>query len=203
MSEVSDLKDENEARTVLKNIEQNFNHIFTSSEEYSPNFIACLVEIAIKHAANIRLDASAVGMACLNSLQQSFGIVLLEEYLALNENGRPRSSSDDDDDEGQQTSRPPATKRMRMSETAEGETSVAVATASSATSSAYNDEAVIWIELAKLYRSMNDYDSIKGIFAGSAKRKNIVTEFTKNGLEFESNNDYYKVKYEYKQNNSI
>ena len=177
---------------VQKNIELNFNRIFTSSEAYSPNFIACLIEIAIKHAESIRLDSSAVGLACLNSLQQSFGIILLEEYLALNENGRSNKSISgggrvDDDDGGDgndlaataaksRIGGPPASKRMRMCET-----------------TCQNEEAAMWIELAKLYRSMNDYDSIKGIFAGSTKRKNIVTEFTKNGLEFESNSDYYKV----------
>lgn len=179
---------------VQKNIELNFNRIFTSSEAYSPNFIACLIEIAIKHAESIRLDSSAVGLACLNSLQQSFGIILLEEYLALNENGRSNRSIsggggggrvDDDDVDGNdlevtatkgRIGGPPASKRMRMCEP-----------------TWQNEEAAMWIELAKLYRSMNDYDSIKGIFAGSTKRTNIVTEFTKNGLEFESNSDYYKV----------
>ena len=49
----------------------------------------------------------------------------------------------------------------------------------------------MWIELAKLYRSMNDYDSIKGIFM---KKQNLTSEFTKNGLHHESNNDFYQAK---------
>ncbi len=50
---------------------------------------------------------------------------------------------------------------------------------------------MLWIELAKLYRSMNDYDSIKGIFL---KKKSLTSEFTQNGFNFESNNDYYQAK---------
>lgn len=143
-----------------------------SSDAYNPNFIGCLVEIALKHAASFRLDSSAIGLACLNSLQQSFGIILLEEYLALSENGKGKAGVDDDGDESE--SRGPAMKRLKLSGARKED-----------------QEAVIWIELAKLYRSMNDYDSIKGIF--TKKKRDIVTKFTKDGFEFESNNDYYQV----------
>ena len=49
----------------------------------------------------------------------------------------------------------------------------------------------MWIELAKLYRSINDFDSIKGIFN---KNQNLTTEYTKKGLEFESNNDFFQAR---------
>lgn len=38
---------------------------------------------------------------------------------------------------------------------------------------------------------MNDYDSIKGIFL---IKKSLTNEFTQNGFNFESNNDYYQAK---------
>jgi DNA-dependent protein kinase catalytic subunit len=56
-------------------------------------------------------------------------------------------------------------------------------------------ETVLWIELAKLYRSMNDYDSIKGIFE---KNTTLTTEFTQQGFEHESNNNYYRARDCYK-----
>jgi hypothetical protein len=38
---------------------------------------------------------------------------------------------------------------------------------------------------------MNDYDSIKGIFM---QKNNLTTEYTQNGFNFESNNDYYQAR---------
>ena len=38
---------------------------------------------------------------------------------------------------------------------------------------------------------MNDYDSIKGIFS---KKNDITTSFTKDGFNYESNNDYYQAR---------
>ncbi len=55
------------------------------SDSYHPNFIACILEIALKHAKMFRLDVNSVSTACLNSFQQSLGIILIEEYLILNE----------------------------------------------------------------------------------------------------------------------
>ena len=50
---------------------------------------------------------------------------------------------------------------------------------------------LLWIELAKLYRSINDYDSIKGIFM---KKSTLTSDFTKNGLLHESNNDFHRAR---------
>ena len=78
--------------------------MLTSSESNSPNFIACILEIGLKHAKSLRLDISSVSMACLNSLQQPLGIILLEEYLILNEIN-----------ENDETNAPPTTKRLKLS----------------------------------------------------------------------------------------
>lgn len=58
-----------------------------SSDSYNPNFIKCVLEIALKHAKEFKLDIKSVSDACFNSLQQSLGIMLIEEYIILNENG--------------------------------------------------------------------------------------------------------------------
>ncbi len=75
-----------------------------SSESNSPNFIACILEIGLKHAKSLRLDIAFVSMACLNSLQQPLGIILLEEYLILNEMN-----------ENDESNAPPTTKRLKYS----------------------------------------------------------------------------------------
>lgn len=126
------------------------------------------MEIALKHAKIFRLDANAISVVSLNSLQQPLGIILMEEYLALNEN-----SSDETPDQAA-----PAKKRIKLGKDCDN----------------LDDESTLWIELAKLYRSMNNYDCLKGIFS---HKKNIVTEFTKNGFYHESNNDYYQARKNY------
>ena len=79
--------------------------MLTSSESNSPNFVACIIEIGLKHAKSLRLDIASVSVACLNSLQQPLGVVLLEEYLILNENSELEDS----------TSVPPNNKRAKLS----------------------------------------------------------------------------------------
>lgn len=164
MSEISYLKDESEAQTILKNIELNFNKMFNSSEAYNPNFIASILEIALNHAKNFRLDIDYLSTACLSSLQQSLGIILVEEYLALEENCADEL-----------TNTAPSVKRIKLSNDAERA----------------SDQSQLWIHLAKLYRSMNDYDSIKGIFT---RKKHIVTSYTIDGFYYESNNDFFQAR---------
>ena len=102
LSELFYLKDEIEAQATIKSIELNMNAMLNSSESYNPDFIACILKIALKHVSKFRLDASSVSCACLNSIQQSLGIVLLEEYIILNEH------------QGEQSDAQPMTKRIKL-----------------------------------------------------------------------------------------
>ncbi len=135
--------------------------MLNASESYHPNFIACLLEIALRHARLFQLDSEVISTACLNSSQQSLGVVLLEEYIIIGES--------------ETMLRPPEAKRAKLSAEIEKK----------------NKESILWIELAKLYRSMNDYDNIKGVFM---KKSDLTTEFTKNGLMHESASDFYNAK---------
>lgn len=53
----------------------------------------------------------------------------------------------------------------------------------------------LWIELVKLYRSMNDYDSLKGIFL---IKSDLVSSYTVKGIDFEAVNDYFSARKVYK-----
>ena len=59
--------------------------MLNKSDTYNSNFIACILEIAIKHSKIFRLDLNSISTASLNSFQQSLGIILIEEYLILDE----------------------------------------------------------------------------------------------------------------------
>jgi DNA-dependent protein kinase catalytic subunit len=126
------------------------------SESYNANFVACIIEIANKHSSYFQLDTNLISTSCLNSLQQTLGIILIEEYIIKNKHTIEAA---------------PSAKRMKLS----------IKT---------TDEISLWIELAKLYRSINDYDSIKGIFT---RNINLMTEYTRKALEHESNYDYFNA----------
>lgn len=81
LSEITYLKDETESKVIVNSIEQNLNTMLSISDSYNPNFIACILEVSLKHADLFKLDSSCITNACLNSFQQSLGIVLIEEYL--------------------------------------------------------------------------------------------------------------------------
>ncbi|CAF0815340.1 unnamed protein product [Brachionus calyciflorus] len=158
LSELSYLKDDQEIDKIITNLTCYFNTMLNNSDSFNPNFISCILEIAIKNSKYIILEPSLITTACLNSLQQPLGIILLEEYLVNEEDSLEPSSN----------------KKIRLDNKFR-----------------YSKESVLWIELAKLYRSMNDYDSIKGIFM---VKSNLVTDYTKRGLDFEANNDYYAAR---------
>ena len=51
------------------------------SESFNSNFVSCIIEIANKHSNDFQLDTKLISSACLNSLQQTIGIILIEEYI--------------------------------------------------------------------------------------------------------------------------
>lgn len=99
----------------------------------------------------LSLEPTSVSTACLTSLQQPIGIMLLEKQLLQIE------------DEG-----PSNHKRARSS----------VAPPSQVTTT--------WIELSKLYRSLGDYDVLRGIFTGHIGTKSE----TQKALEAEARGDF-------------
>ena len=56
----------------------------TAAAADSTSFVKCVLEVALRHAARFRLDVAAIGTAALASMQQPVGILLLEEYIILN-----------------------------------------------------------------------------------------------------------------------
>jgi hypothetical protein len=131
------LKNETESSQIYKKIEQYLNLMLETSIEYNSNFIACVLEIAMENLKNFRLNASLIAQSCLNSLQQPLGIILLEEYLIhyeLNVRDSTTKSS---------------SKRLKLSP-------------NSIDHKIDEYESKLWFELAQLYRSLDDYDSIKG-----------------------------------------
>lgn len=164
------MKDEYACQEVLHQIEKNLNHMLESSKYFNSNFIACLLEIAIKHSRNFQLNIGLVSAACLNSSQQSLGIVLLENYLIINGERKKPPKHD-----GASSSKKPKTSLKN--------------------DASRSEDLHLWIELAKLYRSINDHDSLKGIFT---HKLDSVTKYTQLAFEYEANCDFVSARDCYK-----
>ena len=165
LSEINFLKDENETNETKMAIQANLNNMLEKSDSYNANFVACIIEIGLKHSNDFQLDTKLISTACLNSLQQTLGIILIEEYIIENETKQSTFSA-------------PSAKRIKLS------------------NSKSTEEISLWIELAKLYRSINDYDSVKGIFT---RNMNSMTNYTFKALVYESNFDYYNARKSYEE----
>ncbi|XP_029002542.1 DNA-dependent protein kinase catalytic subunit isoform X2 [Betta splendens] len=128
----------------------NMNTFLSRSTLCFPPFIACVQDMCYQHKELQELDPAAISSTCMMSLQQPWGILLLEESLLH---------------AGVQAE-PPA-KRSRGRKEIPPDTKK-------------------WIHLAKLYRTLEDYDVVRGIFGGKIGTKSI----TSSALLAEANSDF-------------
>ncbi|XP_056317923.1 DNA-dependent protein kinase catalytic subunit [Danio aesculapii] len=149
--EMERLKSNKETADILKELVQTLNAFLNKSTVYFPPFISCIQDMSYHHKALLGVEPSLVSAACLASLQQPMGILLLEESLL----------------HGTGVSEEPPSKRARGKRELPPDTER-------------------WIHLAKLYRSLGDYDVVRGIFSGKIGTKSIT--FT--ALQAEAKSDY-------------
>ncbi|XP_015748747.1 PREDICTED: DNA-dependent protein kinase catalytic subunit-like [Acropora digitifera] len=139
-----------EAANVASDINTAVNNMVSSSTKFFPAFISSIQDICY-HEHKLSIDPTSVSAACLTSLQQPIGIMLLEKQLLQSE------------DSGQSSR-----KRAR------------------GLAAPPSQETITWIELSRLYRSLGDYDVLRGIFTGHIGTKPI----TQKALEAEARGDF-------------
>ncbi|XP_068717854.1 DNA-dependent protein kinase catalytic subunit-like isoform X1 [Montipora capricornis] len=149
-SQIEEKLSEREARNVTSDVKTAVNNMISSTTQFFPPFISSLQDICY-HEQKLSIDPTTVSTACLTSLQQPIGIMLLEKQLLQSE------------DDGQSRH-----KRARS------------------TVSPPSEVTTTWIELSKLYRSLGDYDVLRGIFTGHIGTKPITQE----ALEAEARGDF-------------
>ncbi|XP_067044034.1 DNA-dependent protein kinase catalytic subunit-like isoform X2 [Acropora muricata] len=139
-----------EAANVASDINTAMNNMVSSSTNFFPAFISSIQDICY-HEHLLSIDPTSVSAACLTSLQQPIGIMLLEKQLLQSEDSGKSSR-----------------KRARGS------------------AAPPSQETITWIELSRLYRSLGDYDVLRGIFTGHIGTKPI----TQKALEAEARGDF-------------
>ncbi|XP_022778667.1 DNA-dependent protein kinase catalytic subunit-like isoform X5 [Stylophora pistillata] len=150
-SKIDEKLPEREAASVTSDLRSAMNHMLSSSTQFFPPFISSIQDICFHECKLRSVDSASVSTACLTSLQQPIGIMLLEKQL-LEIEGKSQNSR----------------KRAKTSTVPPSEVTTC------------------WIELSKLYRSVGDYDVLRGIFTGHIGTKDITRE----AMEAEARGDY-------------
>jgi DNA-dependent protein kinase catalytic subunit len=141
---------EHEAERTIKAIKDGLNAVLESSTDCCAPFIGSLHDVCF-HERQLALQPTAVSTACLLSMQQPVGIMVLEKQLLVN---KEITSS---------------AKRART-------------TASDLTTTT-------WVEMSRLYKSLGDYDTLRGIFSSQVGVKSITQE----ALAAEERADYVEA----------
>ncbi|GAB1300036.1 DNA-dependent protein kinase catalytic subunit [Apodemus speciosus] len=177
LKEMNKFKTTSEKNIITQSLLQDFNRFLNTTVLFFPPFVSCIQEISCQNPDLLTLDPAAVRVGCLASLQQPGGIRLLEEALL------------------HLVPKEPPTKRVR------GKTCLP-------------PDVLRWMELAKhlkaqpnpekdvksefrgpsrwlrgLYRSIGEYDILRGIFSSELGTK----EDTHNALLAEARSDYFQA----------
>nr|XP_032800417.1 DNA-dependent protein kinase catalytic subunit-like [Petromyzon marinus] len=143
-----------------------------SELHYAPVFVF-VQDLCCRNPDLPPLPADLVASSALASLQQASGILLLEEALLRDEAQgllrRPRQphGGAEEPEASAAVGNAPAAKRARLDAAQHRRwrrrqwSEVAPDTAT-------------WIQLARLYRSVSDYDSVRGIFSGTIGTKEVT-----------------------------
>ncbi|XP_043921659.1 DNA-dependent protein kinase catalytic subunit [Protopterus annectens] len=150
LKELEKCKKPAEYEKIIAELQNNFNHLLSSTTSFYPPFITCIQDMSCQHPKLLDIRSSSVSTSSLASLQQPMGILVLEQGLI-------HSSHDEE---------PPAKKARGRAE--------------------LPPDTAKWIELAKLYKSLGDYDVLRGIFSGKVGTKSI----TNMALLVEAKGDY-------------
>ncbi|MEE6464048.1 hypothetical protein FKM82_006146 [Ascaphus truei] len=161
LTEMEIYKNPSQLSSITSKLLEQFNGFLSNTVSYFPPFIACIQDMCYQHAELLTLNPSSVGTSCLASLQQPLGILLLEQGLVHH---LPAAE-------------PPA-KKMRGK--AEFLISVYIK---------YVVHSVPFFYFCRLYRSVGDYDVLRGIFSGKIGTKSI----TQSALNAEAKSDYAKA----------
>ncbi|XP_037658373.1 DNA-dependent protein kinase catalytic subunit [Choloepus didactylus] len=158
LREMDKFKTMSEKNSITQKLLQDFNRFLDTTFSYFPPFVSCVQEVSCRHPDLLSLEPAPVSVACLASLQQPVGILLLEE--ALTHLAPPE----------------PAAKHSRGR-------------------SRLSPDVLRWLELAKLYRSIGEYDVLRGIFSSEIGTKQV----TQDALLAEARGDYSEAAKQYNE----
>ncbi|UJR22353.1 hypothetical protein I4U23_025415 [Adineta vaga] len=145
---------------LIETIQQRFNAILSQSEIFYPSLIAAILDIVLSKPKQIKISAQNISAASIASHLESIGILTIEYFIRL-------------------------TQINEQNELIHGSTKKKFKSDPSIDTQLYK-QIDHWLELAKCYRSLADYDDVRGIFSQISN----LNPLTLQAIEEESHADF-------------
>lgn len=147
----------NEYDDFIQTIQHRFDVMLSQSEIFYPSFVAALLDIVLSKSEQMQISAQYISASTVASHLESVGILTIECFIRLNEKNS--------------IVRGPLKKKIKSDPD-------------------FNDQLYKkidqWLELAKCYRSLANYDDVRGIFSRTPGLKPL----TLRAIEEESHSDF-------------
>jgi DNA-dependent protein kinase catalytic subunit len=160
LTSLEDKLSADEYSELIETIQQRFDVMLSQSEIFYPSFIAALLDIVLSKPKQIKISAQYISAASIASHLESIGILTLDYFIRLNQIN----------DQNELTHG--SLKKKFKSDPD------------------FNNQLYKqidhWLELAKCYRSVSNYDDVRGIFCQIPGLKTLTLQ----AIEEESHSDF-------------
>ncbi|CAF3651048.1 unnamed protein product [Rotaria socialis] len=146
--------------TIINTIQHRFDVMLSQSEIFYPSFVAAILDIVLSKPEQIQISAQYISASTIASHLESVGILTIECFIRLNQMN-----------ESQLNTFGPLKKKLKSDPDLNNQLYKKI------------DQ---WLELAKCYRSLANYDDVRGIFSQTPGLKSI----TLRAIEEESHADF-------------
>jgi DNA-dependent protein kinase catalytic subunit len=163
LTSLEDILTEDEYSDLIKTIQQRFDIMLSQSEIFYPSFIAALLDIVLSKSKQIQISAQYISAGTIASHLESIGILTLEGFIRLNQINE-------------------------QNELLHGTVKKKFKSDPDLNNQLYK-KIDHWLELAKCYRSIANYDDVRGIFCQISGLKSLTLQ----AIEEESHSDFFSA----------
>jgi len=160
LTSLEDKLSEDEYSDLIKTIQHRFDIMLSQSEIFYPSFIAALLDIVLSKSKQIKISAQYISAGTIASHLESIGILTLECFIRLNQ-------TNEYDEFIHETLK----KKFKSDPKLNNQ---------------LYKQIDHWLELAKCYRSIANYDDVRGIFYQIPGLKSLTLQ----AIDEESHSDF-------------
>jgi DNA-dependent protein kinase catalytic subunit len=160
LTSLEDKLSNDEYTELIDTIQHRFDVMLSQSEIFYPSFIAALLDIVLSKPKQIKISAQYISAATIASHLESIGILTLEYFIRLNQTN-----------EQNELIHGSLKKKFKSDPALDNQ---------------LYKQIDHWLELAKCYRSLANYDDVRGIFCQIPGLKPLTLQ----AIEEESHSDF-------------
>ncbi|CAF4180902.1 unnamed protein product [Rotaria sordida] len=153
----------NEYFNLIRTIQHCFDVMLSQSEIFYPLFVAALLDIILSKPEQIQISSQYISASTIASHLESIGILTIECFIRLNQQNEFKKSINE-----------PLKKKLKSDPDLNNQLYKKI------------DQ---WFELAKCYRSLANYDDVRGIFSQTSALNSYITALEQYSLTDEILND--------------